>query len=62
MPMLPWKKLIEDAKRLKIDRDESRALVWIRRHLPELSVWGAAAKGKRTFDHDLFDWEREWPN
>jgi hypothetical protein len=59
--MLPWKKLIEDAQTLKIDRRQSQALAWIRRHLPELSLWYDAENGARTPAQDLFTWEAEWP-
>jgi hypothetical protein len=59
--MLPWKKLIEDAQSDKIDRRPERALVWIHRHLPELSLWYVKADGSTGLDRDRFDWQAAWP-
>jgi hypothetical protein len=59
--MLPWKKLIEDARSDKIDRRPERALAWIHRYLPELSLWYVKADGSTGLDRDLFDWRAEWP-
>jgi hypothetical protein len=59
--MLPWRKLLEDARCRKIDRNPERALAWIRQHLPELSIRRAKPKGKAGWDRDLFEWDVEWP-
>src|SRR5947209_5771587 len=59
--MLPWKKLIEDARSVRIDRKPELARAWIRRHLPELSVWYRKRNGKAGLHRELFNWEVEWP-
>ena len=59
--MLPWKKLIEDARSERIDRKPERARAWIRRHLPELSVCYVKRNGEAGFGGERFDWDEEWP-
>ena len=60
--MLPWEKLITDARALHIDRLRGPAYDWIHKHLPELSTWYAAQDGKRRVDNDRFTWDQQWPN
>jgi hypothetical protein len=60
-PMLAWKKLLEDTRRLGISRKPDSALAWIRRYLPELSVWYYKDDCEAGLDHDFFKWELEWP-
>ena len=59
--MLAWEKLLKDARRLGLGRKPESALAWIRRNVPELSVWYYQAKNKARLDHDSFNWELEWP-
>ncbi len=67
--MLIWKKLVEDARRSRIDRDEERAREWMRQHLPELFLWPADEEGhplldesgRRYSEERGWKWSEEWP-
>jgi hypothetical protein len=59
--VLPWKKLLEDARSARIDRNPELARGWIRQQLPELCVWYVKRNGKAGFHRERFNWEAEWP-
>lgn len=65
--MLLWKMLVDAARTEGIDRRKAKARAWIHRHLPELLLTPADARGRpyrhsgRVVLEERFDWEQEWP-
>lgn len=58
--MLLWQFMVGEAKRKKIDRDEKKALEWIKKFLPNLFQNSVNDAGEHVEVLRLFDWGKEW--